>query len=65
MKVINLWFDGILILDATIKKETDYDEVTIEVIKHKTYIGRLDMKTHKLVYKNHSMGRNYSVEKRG
>ena len=64
MKLINLWFDGILMLDVTVKKELLCGEEQIDIRKDRRYIGRLDTETHKLVYKKGLSGHNYKVERR-
>jgi len=64
LKIINLWFEGMLIVDANVRKSLLCGEEQIDVTKDKKYIGRLDMATHRLIYKRGLTGLNYRVERR-
>jgi len=61
VKLINLCFEGISIVDASVKKVRLCEIDHIEVAKNNHWIGNLSMDTHKLVYHGY---RNYTIEKR-
>jgi hypothetical protein len=64
VKLINLWFDGMLLCNVSLKKEMICDMPHIEINRMNHWIGNLSTNTHKLVYKKGLKGHNYSVERR-
>ena len=64
MKTVSLIFEGITIIDATLRRSTISSFNNVEVLHYEHYVGLLTVDTHKLRYIKYLPHPTYKVERR-